>query len=103
MNALRAHGWVAKAHDDHFAKDTEDTVWIPQVSSLGWVILTKDAAIRTNELERRAMIACQGRMFALARGSLKAEAMAAAFIVTERRMARCSRGTDQVRSSRLLQ
>ena len=32
--------------DDHFAPSTLDATWIPEVGAKGWVIITKDSAMR---------------------------------------------------------
>jgi uncharacterized protein with PIN domain len=45
---LRAAGWKVEIHDDHFEQDAEDTLWLADVGRLGWVVLTKDKAIRRN-------------------------------------------------------
>lgn len=42
---LKAAGWSAEVHDDHFAHDAVDTEWLPVVAARGWVILTKDEQI----------------------------------------------------------
>ena len=44
-------------HDDHFAPDTPDTVWLAEVGARGWVVLTKDSRIRRHPLELQALLA----------------------------------------------
>lgn len=66
-------------HDDEFAQDTEDVVWLQEVSRRGWVILTKDANVRRNELERTAILESRATVFTLGRGDLRAERMAQVF------------------------
>jgi hypothetical protein len=39
-------GLVVKVHDDHFARDEEDRVWLQAVGESGWVVLTKDQRLR---------------------------------------------------------
>jgi hypothetical protein len=51
---LRAAGAKVEVHLDHFAGDTPDVEWIPEVASRGWVLITKDQNIRRNPLERAA-------------------------------------------------
>lgn len=78
--ALRKAGEQAHAHDDHFAQDTPDDVWLPVVAKRGWVVLTKDKNIRRNELERIAIVQSHASVFMLGRGDLTAETMARIFI-----------------------
>jgi len=68
------------AHDDEFAQDTEDVVWLKEVSRRGWVILTKDTNLRRNEVERVAIVEACATVFTLGRGDLDAEGMAQTFI-----------------------
>ena len=35
-------GLMVEIHDDHFARDEEDRVWLQTVGERGWVVLTKD-------------------------------------------------------------
>ena len=35
-------GFVVEIHDDHFARDEADRVWLRKVGAQGWVVLTKD-------------------------------------------------------------
>lgn len=42
---LRA-GLVVEIHDDRFARDEEDRVWLRSVGEWGWVVLTKDQRLR---------------------------------------------------------
>jgi hypothetical protein len=53
-NALREAGARVEVLEDHFPQDTDDEVWI-QVARRGWVILTKDVAIRKRSLELAAV------------------------------------------------
>jgi hypothetical protein len=54
VDALRAAGETAHAHDEHFAADTPDADWLSEVGKRGWVVLTKDKEIRRNQLEHRS-------------------------------------------------
>jgi hypothetical protein len=40
---------------DHFAQDTKDVVWLPEISAKGWVVITGDQNIRTRPAERIAL------------------------------------------------
>ncbi len=54
--ALRAAGALVEVHDDHFAQDAEDAVWLPAVGAQGWIVLTKDIRIRRHPLELSALM-----------------------------------------------
>jgi hypothetical protein len=45
-----------EVHDDHFAPDAPDAVWLRVVGERGWVVLTKDERIRRRPLEREALL-----------------------------------------------
>ena len=55
QSALNASGIRFEKHTDHFLRGAEDTEWIPVVASRNWVVLTTDARIRYNSLERQAV------------------------------------------------
>jgi hypothetical protein len=59
VETLRSAGVTVEIHDDHFAKDAPDLDWIPEIGKRGWVVLTKDARIGTNQLERLAVASAQ--------------------------------------------
>ena len=44
---------------------TKDDVWIPQVASRGWLIITRDSRIQQHRAEIAAVRASNARMFAL--------------------------------------
>jgi len=50
---MRQAGARVEVHADHFADDAPDDVWLPVVGAHGWIVVTKDKAIRhrSNELE----------------------------------------------------
>jgi len=64
-DALRAAGARVEVHDDHFAPDTQDAVWLAQVGARGWVVLTKDSRIRRHPLELQALLAANVAAFML--------------------------------------
>lgn len=68
------------AHDDVFLQGTEDGVWLSRAGAEGWVVLTKDQAIRYSPAELLALRRAGVRQFVLARGNLTAGQMADAFI-----------------------
>jgi hypothetical protein len=54
---LRASGIHVEVHDDHFARDEDDTVWLQACGGSRWIVLTKDERIRRDPAEVRAIIA----------------------------------------------
>lgn len=53
--AFQTAGILFESHLDHFQRGVEDTFWIPIVASRNWAVLTADARIRHNSLERQAV------------------------------------------------
>ncbi len=70
IEAIEAFGAVCEKHLDHFAPGTADTDWLPFVAGRGWVLVTTDARIRYNLLEREAVRANRLRMFYFSRNNL---------------------------------
>jgi hypothetical protein len=85
---LRAEGLRIEFHLDHFADDEPDLDWFKVVGKNGWVVLTKDKAIRRKQVEREAVLAEGIRMFTLPSGSMRGEEMAAVYVNSRLRMAR---------------
>lgn len=54
LTRLRGAGMPCEAHRDHFPSDAEDAVWIPEIASRGWAIVTRDFAIKRRPAERNA-------------------------------------------------
>ncbi len=80
-DSLRDAGAVVEIHDDHFPSDTPDDRWLQVAGSTDWIVLTKDKAIRRNELERRTLLESGVRAFVLvARRNLLGEEIGAAFV-----------------------
>ncbi len=63
--ALRKAGAQVEVHQDHFAPDSPDTEWLPEVSQRGWIVLTKDARIGVNLVEQIAVAQSGARVFIL--------------------------------------
>lgn len=76
---LRDMGVRVEIHDDHFPQNTLDQDWLPIIGERGWIILTKDARIARNTLERQAVARANLRMFTLASKNLSGEETASAF------------------------
>lgn len=93
-SALRAAGNAVMVHDDHFAPDARDVDWLTAVGARGWVVLTKDARIRTNSLERETLLSTNVAAFILGRGDMKGPQMAAAFLTALPRVAKVLRRWD---------
>jgi hypothetical protein len=91
VGALRANGLSVEAHDAHFAQDTPDTAWLPDIARRGWVLLTKDKAIRTNALEFEAVVNNRVAAFMLGRADLPGAEMAQVFLKSMRSVERALR------------
>jgi predicted nuclease of predicted toxin-antitoxin system len=92
--ALREAGHAVIAHDDEFEADARDVEWLHAVGKRGWVVLTKDARIRTNAIERGSLLSSKVAAFMLGRGDMKGPQMAATFIAALPRMAKVLRRWD---------
>ena len=75
---IEESGTRCERHLDHFAPGTADTSWLPEVGRKGWCLLTTDARIRTNYLEREAVRVNGVRMFYFSRNQLAGREMALA-------------------------
>jgi predicted nuclease of predicted toxin-antitoxin system len=73
-------GLVVEIHDDHFARDAEDRVWLQAVGERGWVVLTKDQRLRYRPLEIATLRASRVRVFVLTAGNLRGSEIAAVFL-----------------------
>ncbi len=61
--ALRLAGARVEVHFDHFAPAAPDLEWLPEVGRREWVLITKDANIRRNPVERAAYESAKVRGF----------------------------------------
>ena len=86
--ALRQAGLQVEFHADHFADDAADETWISEVGQRGWIVLTKDKAIRTRPVELQAVIAAKVRMFRLSSGNMTGEDMGRIFVDNRLKMGR---------------
>lgn len=84
-------GHKVVVHDDEFAQDTKDVVWLPVVGKKRRVLITKDMAMRTNPLEIAAIINSGVAAFALPRASHTAAKNVEAIRTAWRAMQRCLR------------
>lgn len=80
VKILRNAGANAEAHIDHFAPNSPDVEWLPEVSRRGWIVLTKDANLGRTPSEQIAIASSSARVFVLAIGDASGEEMAQTFI-----------------------
>jgi hypothetical protein len=80
VEALREINVSVEIHDDHFSQGALDVDWLPEVGNRGWIILTKDANIGKNQIERMAVASANIRMFVLASQNLSGSDMADIFV-----------------------
>ena len=73
-------GLAVEIHDDHFARDEEDRVWLRAVGERGWVVITKDQRLRYRPLEIGALRASKARVFVLTAGNLRGIDIATVFL-----------------------
>jgi predicted nuclease of predicted toxin-antitoxin system len=93
-DGLRGSGEDVRVHDDLFAQDTDDEVWLADVGQRRWVVLTKDVLIRRDSLQRLALLGANVAAFVLARGDVSGSVMASAFVTALPRMKKCLRRFD---------
>jgi PIN like domain len=65
--ALRAEGLIVHTLSEVYPdrEDVDDDIWIPEATENGWVLLTKDKAIRRNQAEKDAVERSGARMFSI--------------------------------------
>jgi predicted nuclease of predicted toxin-antitoxin system len=80
VDALRAAGENAHAHDSHFDQNTPDVEWLAEVGKRRWVVLTKDKNLRRNELEHLTIVNAKVACFMLGRGDVTAATMGRVFV-----------------------
>jgi len=66
-------------HDDYFAPDEQDHLWLPKVAAKGWIILAKDKDIRHRKIELEAVLNNNACMLTFGKGDYSAQEMAEAF------------------------
>lgn len=55
VEGLKLFGEDVEHLRNSFAADTPDTIWIPEVAKRGWILITRDKAIRKKPLELEAL------------------------------------------------
>lgn len=69
-DALRKAGEQVEIHDDHFATNAPDEVWLRTCGQKGWIVLTKDKMVRKRFIEKEAILQAGVRAFIFTGGSL---------------------------------
>jgi predicted nuclease of predicted toxin-antitoxin system len=87
-DALRGVGATVVLHRDHFAPGTPDDEWLRAAAAKGWIILSKDRAIRRRANERQAVTESAARLFVLTSANMTGEEMASAFVAALPRIAK---------------
>jgi hypothetical protein len=95
VEALRAAGLTAHSMADVYGEERAqrlpDEVWLRDVGENGWVVLTKDDAIRRRPAERDAMVSASVRVFCLTTANLRGSEQAERFVANRHRIIRQSR------------
>ena len=76
---LRAAAVTVYARADKFQAGVTDPVWLTEAGNQGWIVLTKDKAIRHRPNEHRALVNAGVRAFVLAAGEMTGPDQAALF------------------------
>jgi hypothetical protein len=83
-NALRAAGIELVTLAEHYGipadESVEDTTWIREAASRGWIMIMKDERIRRRPAERILINELGARCFCLANANLAAAAMARRYL-----------------------
>ncbi|MGG6295968.1 hypothetical protein ACQ4M4_16390 [Leptolyngbya sp. AN02str] len=93
-SALIVAGAKVEHHGDHFAQNMLDVNWLPIVGDRGWIVLTKDQALGTNELELRAIASANVKVFSLVSGNLTRQQMAALFAKSLNQLEKFAKGNQ---------
>jgi hypothetical protein len=73
-------GERVEVHQEKFAMDSPDQEWLQYIGENGLAGITKDKAIRFNELEIQSALESNAAYFALSKGGLTGEQQAAAIV-----------------------
>ena len=66
--ALKAKGACVERHRDYYKDDEDDQIWLPEVASKQWVVISQN---QFNELEREALRNAGGRAFLIVHADMK--------------------------------
>ncbi len=78
--ALQKEGVQVQIHDNLFPQNAPDTDWLSKVGSRNWIVLTKDAMIKSRPNEKAALMRSGVRAFILVSANLTGEEMASIFV-----------------------
>ena len=95
---MRAAAFNVEAHDAHFAQNTPDIEWIPQVVKRKWVILTGDKCIARNSLEIDALMTAGGQAY-LPKGQMRPSEFAECIIKTRVKLIRHYRKNNKYKKA----
>ena len=73
-------------HDQYFAQDTLDQVWLEAAGNKGWIVLSKDNRIRYRANELAALNSANVLAFILIAANATGEEMATIFVKAYKRM-----------------
>lgn len=90
---LAAAGIPFVAHHQKFAPACSDVDWMTAVGREGWIVITRDQAIRRKPNELKAFRDAKLIMFALASGNASAEATARLIVALYPKMLRKARSS----------
>lgn len=82
------------AHQQRFASACPDEEWLQVAGTEGWIVLTRDQAIRRKPNELKAFRAAKLILFALASGNASAEDTARLLVTLYPKMMRKARATQ---------
>lgn len=80
-NALKSAGIRVEKHNDHFADDARDEVWLTEIGKRGWYAITYDRRIRYKPNEKNAVKKFRVGLFVLV-GKLPISKLAENFVLT---------------------
>lgn len=83
--ALKAIHARVERHCDYYKPDVDDQIWLPEVASKGWVVISQN---QFNELERQALRNAGGRAFLVVHVEMKGEDEAAMIVASMPKMLR---------------
>ncbi|MSP62245.1 MAG: hypothetical protein EXR72_18320 [Myxococcales bacterium] len=86
--ALRERGARVEEHDQNFARDAPDAVWLPEVGRREWAVVTQDDRIRYRVAERTAAANAGVALFIFTGRKMRGPAIGAALVVALPRMLR---------------
>ncbi len=95
VEGLRATGLTVRSmvdvYGDARAQRLRDEVWLRDAGKNGWIVLTKDDAIRRRPAERDAMIGAAVRVFCLTTAQLRGAEQTERFVRNRHRILRQAR------------